>query len=40
MLPMERIPYSPITRRPKLALPDGKRIAVWVLVSIEEWDIN
>ena len=40
MLPMERIPYSPITRRPKLALPNGKRVAVWVLVSIEEWDIN
>ena len=40
MLPMERIPYSPMPRRPKLALPNGKRIAVWVLVSIEEWDIN
>ncbi len=21
-------------------MPDGKRVAVWVLVSIEEWDIN
>ncbi|MGM4903408.1 polysaccharide deacetylase family protein [Tardiphaga sp. 866_E4_N2_1] len=38
MLPTERISYSPIDGRPKLALPDGKRMAVWVIVNVEEWD--
>lgn len=38
MLPTERISYSPITKRPKLSLPDGKRMAVWVIVNVEEWD--
>jgi peptidoglycan/xylan/chitin deacetylase (PgdA/CDA1 family) len=40
MLPTERIAYSPITQRPKLALPGGARLAVWVIVNVEEWDIN
>lgn len=40
MLPTERIAYSPISQRPKLALPGGARLAVWVIVNIEEWDIN
>lgn len=38
MLPTERLTYSAIPDRPKLALPDGKRMAVWVIVNIEEWD--
>ena len=40
MLPTERIVYSPISSRPPLKLPDGKRMAVWVIVNVEEWDIN
>jgi len=38
MLPTERIAYSPISQRRKLTLPDGKRLAVWVIVNVEEWD--
>jgi allantoinase len=38
MLLSERLAYSPITQRPKLTLPDGKRVAVFILVSVEEWD--
>ena len=40
MQPTERISYSPITERPPLILPDGKRMAVWVIVNVEEWDAN
>src|ERR1700722_273949 len=40
MLPTERISYSPISERPALKLPDGKRMAVWVIVNVEEWDAN
>ena len=38
MLPGERIPYSAITDRPRLALPGGARLAVWVIVNVEEWN--
>ena len=38
MLPTERIQYSPIINREPLILPDGKRMIVWVIVNIEEWD--
>jgi allantoinase len=38
MLPNERLSYSPIIDRPKLALPHGARLAVWVIVNIEEWN--
>src|SRR3954464_9223510 len=38
MLPTERISYSPIGGRPPLQLPDGARLAVWVIVNVEEWD--
>ena len=38
MLPGERIAYDPIAGRRRLALPDGKRVAVWVIVNIEEWN--
>ena len=40
MLPTERITYSPISSRAPLKLPDCKRMAVWVIVNVEEWDIN
>jgi peptidoglycan/xylan/chitin deacetylase (PgdA/CDA1 family) len=40
MLPTERIAYSPITGRPPLKLPNGARMAVWVIVNVEEWDIK
>jgi allantoinase len=38
MLPTERLPYSAISERPALKLPDGARMAVWVIVNVEEWD--
>ena len=38
MLPDERIAFSPITERPPLKLPDGARMAVWVIVNVEQWD--
>jgi peptidoglycan/xylan/chitin deacetylase (PgdA/CDA1 family) len=38
LLPNERITYSPITRRPRLALPSGARLVVWVIVNVEEWN--
>ena len=37
MLPADRIAYSPIADRPRLVLPGGARMAVWVIVNIEEW---
>src|SRR2546423_6965628 len=40
MLPTERLDYSAITDRKPLALPDGARLVVWVIVNVEEWDIN
>src|SRR3989475_4063721 len=38
MLPTDRIIYSPISERPRLALPGGARMVVWVIVNIEEWN--
>ena len=38
MLPTERLDYSAIAGRRKLQLPDGARLAVWVIVNVEEWD--
>jgi peptidoglycan/xylan/chitin deacetylase (PgdA/CDA1 family) len=32
-----RTPYQPIVDRPKLTLPGGARVAVWVIVNIENW---
>ncbi|MDP1953289.1 MAG: polysaccharide deacetylase family protein [Polaromonas sp.] len=40
MLPTERLAYSPIDSRRPLRLPGGARLAVWLVVNIEEWDIN
>ena len=36
----DRIPYQAIVDRPKLVLPDGKRMAVWVILNVEEWRIE
>ena len=38
MLPTERIDYDPIVGRKPLKLPGGARMAVWVIVNVEEWD--
>ena len=38
MLPADRIVYSPITGRPRLTLPGRARMAVWVIINIEEWN--
>ena len=38
MLPTDRIAYSAIAERPLLQLPHGARMAVWVIVNVEEWD--
>ena len=38
MLPTDRLDYSAIIQRPKLQLPGGARLAVWVIVNVEEWD--
>jgi peptidoglycan/xylan/chitin deacetylase (PgdA/CDA1 family) len=38
LTPRERIPYSAIVDRPKLQLPDGVRLIVWVIVNVENWD--
>lgn len=36
----DRIPYSAIVDRPPLKLPDGGRVAVWIIVNVEEWQIE
>ena len=38
ILPTERLDFSPIAERPKLVLPGGARLVVWVIVNVEEWD--
>lgn len=38
--PHDRIPYSAIIDRPKLSLPNGKRMAVWFILAVEDWDFN
>jgi allantoinase len=38
MQPHERIPYSAITERPRLTLPGGARLAVCVVINVEEWN--
>ena len=39
-LPKDRVAYSAIVDRPALELPGGARIAVWVIVNVEEWSIE
>jgi allantoinase len=36
----DRIPYVASIDRPKLTLPGGKRLAVWIIVNVEEWRIE
>jgi peptidoglycan/xylan/chitin deacetylase (PgdA/CDA1 family) len=36
----DRIPYQALVDRPKLTLPGGKRLAVWVILNVEEWRIE
>jgi peptidoglycan/xylan/chitin deacetylase (PgdA/CDA1 family) len=38
MLPTDRLDYSPISARRPLVLPGGARLAIWVIVNIEEWN--
>ena len=40
MQPKDRLPYSPLPARPELTLPQGARMVCWVIVNVEEWDIN
>ena len=40
MLPTERLVFQPIAGRRKLVLPGGARMAVWVIVNVEEWNIQ
>ena len=39
-LPHERFDYSAMSQREPLRLPDGARIAVYMIVNIEEWNIE
>jgi len=36
----DRIPYQAQIDRPKLTLPDGKKLAVRVILNVEEWRIE
>ena len=38
LLPNDRVAYLPIPHRRPLALPGGARLAIWVIVNIEEWN--
>ncbi len=38
--PEDRFDFSPISQRPPWRLPEGKRLAVYPVVNIEEWNID
>src|SRR5436853_7113679 len=40
MHPRERLAFSPIEQRPALRLPDGIRLVVWPVLSLEDWDLS
>lgn len=40
MRPDQRFEYSAIVDRPKLKLPGGKRLIVWPVVNVEEWELT
>jgi allantoinase len=40
MRPTERLTYSAISERPPLRLPGGAKLALWIIVNVEEWDIH
>ena len=39
-LPSQRVPFSAIVDRPPLAVPDGGRMLVWVIVNVEHWSME
>lgn len=39
-MPSQRVAYSAIVDRPKLEVPDGGRMLVWIIVNIEHWDME
>src|SRR5579864_7167053 len=39
MNPERRLDYQASIDRPRLALPDGKRVAVFIVVNVENWDV-
>jgi allantoinase len=40
MMLNERVPYSAIKDRPRLTLPGGARLVVWIIINVEEWNPN
>jgi peptidoglycan/xylan/chitin deacetylase (PgdA/CDA1 family) len=38
--PRERLLYSAVVDRPKLVLPNNARLAVWLIVNVENWEIR
>ena len=38
--PRDRIKYSGMSKRRPIKLPDDNRVAIWVVVNIENWDID
>ena len=40
MRPEERLRYTASIDRPRIALPDGKLVAVWPVVNVETWLID
>ncbi len=39
-LPSRRVDYSAIVDRPRLKVPDGGRMLVWVIVNVEHWSME
>jgi allantoinase len=39
-LPSRRVAYSAIVDRPRLQVPDGGRMLVWVIVNVEHWSME
>jgi hypothetical protein len=40
MHPRERLPFTPLPHRAPLRLPDGIRLVVWPVLSLEDWDLS
>ena len=36
----DRVPYQAFPDRPALKLPNGNRMAVWIIVNVEHWSIE
>jgi allantoinase len=36
----DRLPYQALVDRPRLVLPNNARVAVWVILNVEEWGIE